>query len=154
MCFSAYVYLPLVIARVLWNSFDGWLSVTFKLSRSHNTNSSSRNVKVSCWKKWQHMQGSTDRCIGPSFQSEMKGSTDRWIGPNSIKNKKHSILKGSLRPLTSDFLKMKCKIQTELYEFSWAFPFLELATFLGKEFGDRQCGRITRSNSVRYNPIH
>ena len=23
-----------------------------------------------------------------------------------------------------------------------------------KEFGDRQCGRITRSNSVRYNPIH
>ena len=67
MCFSAYVYLPLVIARVLWNSFDGWLSVTFKLSRSHNTNSSSRNVKVSCWKKWQHMQGSTDRWIGPNF---------------------------------------------------------------------------------------
>ena len=30
----------------------------------------------------------------------------------------------------------------------------ELPTFLGKEFGDRQCGRITRSNSVRYNPIH
>ena len=30
----------------------------------------------------------------------------------------------------------------------------ELPSFLGKEFGDRQCGRITRSNSVRYNPIH
>ena len=30
----------------------------------------------------------------------------------------------------------------------------ELPTFLGKEFGDRQCGRITRSNSVRYYPIH
>ena len=29
----------------------------------------------------------------------------------------------------------------------------ELPTFLGKEFDDRQCGRITRSNSVRYNPI-
>ena len=30
----------------------------------------------------------------------------------------------------------------------------ELPSFLGKEFGDRQCGRITRSNSVRYYPIH
>ena len=27
-------------------------------------------------------------------------------------------------------------------------------SILGKEFGDCQCGRITRSNSVRFNPIH
>ena len=29
----------------------------------------------------------------------------------------------------------------------------ELPSFLGKDFEDRQCARITRSNSIRYNPI-
>ena len=30
----------------------------------------------------------------------------------------------------------------------------EFPSFLGKYFGDRQCGRITRSRSSRFNPIH
>ena len=30
----------------------------------------------------------------------------------------------------------------------------ELPSFLGKNFGGRQCGRITRSRSSRFNPIH
>ena len=30
----------------------------------------------------------------------------------------------------------------------------EFPSFLGKDFGDRQCGRITRSRSSRFNPIH
>ena len=30
----------------------------------------------------------------------------------------------------------------------------ELPSFLGKDFGDRQCGRITRSRSSRFNPTH
>ena len=30
----------------------------------------------------------------------------------------------------------------------------ELPSFLGKNFGDRQCGRITRSRSSRLNPIY
>ena len=29
----------------------------------------------------------------------------------------------------------------------------ELPSFLGKDFEYRQCARITRSNSIRYNPI-
>ena len=30
----------------------------------------------------------------------------------------------------------------------------DIPSFLGSDFGDRQCGRITRSKSSRYNPIH
>ena len=30
----------------------------------------------------------------------------------------------------------------------------ELPSFLGKDFEDRQCGRITRSKSLRHNLIH
>ena len=30
----------------------------------------------------------------------------------------------------------------------------ELPSFLGKDFGDRQCGRITRSRSSRFNPTN
>ena len=29
----------------------------------------------------------------------------------------------------------------------------ELPSFLGKDFENRQCARITRSKSIRYNPI-
>ena len=30
----------------------------------------------------------------------------------------------------------------------------DIPSFLGTDFEDRQCGRITRSKSSRYNPIH
>ena len=30
----------------------------------------------------------------------------------------------------------------------------KLPSFLGRDFKDRQCGRITRSKSLRHNPIH